>query len=862
MNKIALNGSDWQFKGYIGEDWLWRGAHQPNSRDVRGWQVASVPGSVQNDLWQAGLIPDPYVGMNSLSIEWVPERTWLYKKTFLADPGLRGERVQLVFEGVDYSARFFLNGELLGQHTGMFLPAVFEVGERLNYAGENLLVVVIDPAPFEQPQIGYTSRVYTQKARMNYWWDFCPRMIHLGLWQDVFLRVSGPLRIADVQVAPVLSVDLLRANIDINIWLDAPADMGARLEIRLHRQGDDRILQTAAVSMAPGQAEGSAILILDQPELWWPNGAGEQTLYQVDVAGFALAAGSLKAGAQNDAPSDARQVTFGIRRVEFKPNAEAAPGTLPYNLVVNGRRLYIQGWNWVPMDVLYGVEQPEKRERLLRLAKNARVNLLRVWGGGLYEKEAFYDLCDRLGLLVWQEFIQSSSGIDNVPSEDAQFIQFLVRNAEHIIRARRNHPALAVWSGGNELHASQDALCDERHPALAALREAVQRLDPGRHWVPTSPAGGVFGFGIPGSDTEAQKMQDVHGPWEYQGLRKHYDLYNQGRSLLHSEFGVEGITNTRALNHTLPAENQWPVSLNNPFWEHLGAWWVKESVWQEVFGEPFKNIQTALRATQFLQADGLRYAIEAERRRMYKNGGSMPWQFNEPYPMAACTSAVDYFSEPKPVYYTVARAYQPLSITARFDTLAWGGEKEFSAEIWCANTGAEQAGELAVQVVSLDGRNLSDSNTRVRCGENCAERVMELRMPLEDIQGDVFVLDLALWSANDYLVASNRYVFSKTSSLAPLINGLNDVRIKAKLEKAGKTWTASLENTSNQTALWLWLEAEKPELRAPGYAYFDDNYFCLLPGEQRMVKVKWVDVPEADRAIQVTGWNVTPLTIE
>ena len=149
------------------------------------------------------------------------------------------------------------------------------------------------------------------------------------------------------------------------------------------------------------------------------------------------------------------------------------------------------------MDVLYGVEQAAKRERLLTLAKNAHVNLLRVWGGGLIEKEAFYDLCDRFGILVWQEFIQSSSGIDNFPSTDPQFIQFLVKNAEQAVRARRNHPALAVWCGGNELHYQADRLCDDSHPALAALKEAVERMDPGRHWVSTSPAGGVFSFDIP-----------------------------------------------------------------------------------------------------------------------------------------------------------------------------------------------------------------------------------------------------------------------------------------------------------------------------------------------------------------------------
>ncbi|RPJ50094.1 MAG: hypothetical protein EHM21_05710, partial [Chloroflexi bacterium] len=396
METISLNGTEWQFKGYIGEDWLWRNAQQENSRDGRGWNRATVPGSVQHDLWQAGMIPDPYAGMNSLAIEWVPERTWLYKRSFSANPDLRGKRIELVFEGVDYSARFYLNGELLGQNTGMFLPAAFTVGDRLNYDRENLLVVVIDPAPFEQPQIGYTSRVSTQKARMNYWWDFCPRMVHLGIWQDVYLRVSGSARIEEVHVQPELSADLQRAEIDVHCRLDVPDNFETRLVVRLRKAGEEAVIQEERLSFGLGQQDGVIRLSLERPELWWPNGSGAQPLYEVEVA--ALVA---------DEPSDSQRVTFGIHRLAFEPNEGAAQGTLPYNLVVNGRKIYIQGWNWVPMDALYGVEQPEKRERLLRLAKNANVNLLRVWGGGLIEKEAFYELCDHLGILVWQEFIQS-----------------------------------------------------------------------------------------------------------------------------------------------------------------------------------------------------------------------------------------------------------------------------------------------------------------------------------------------------------------------------------------------------------------------------------------------------------------------
>lgn len=852
MDSISLNGGDWLYKGYIGEDWLWRNSVKPVTRDVLGWNRAVVPGSVHNDLWAAGIIPDPYFEMNSLAIEWVPGRTWVYKKTFTIEPRLRGMRIQLVFEGVDYAARFFLNGKELGSNTGMFLPAVFEAGERLNFEEENLLAVVIDPAPDEQPQIGYTSRVYTQKTRMNYWWDFCPRMVHLGIWQDVYLRATGPARLDDVWVRPRLSADLKSAQIEISASADLLNGVETVYDVIVRAPGGEALYERSDLVPAGGSTGLQCQFDIQQPDLWWPNGSGpagqiSRPLYEAEVG--------LKVDGQL---SDSRRVTFGIRKVEFAANEGTQEGDLPYTLVVNGRRQYIKGWNWVPMDVLYGVDQPEKRERLLRLAQEAGVNLLRVWGGGLIEKEKFYDACDQLGILVWQEFIQSSSGIDNVPSGDPAFIDLLVRCAEQSVHSRRNHPSLAVWCGGNELHASPYELCDERTPALAALSAAVRRLDPDRRWLPSSPAGGVFAYGIPQSEEQGRLMQDVHGPWEYQGVRGQYELYNRGRSLLHSEFGVEGLTNLRTLNRTISRQRQDPVSLSNPVWDHLGAWWVKESVWQEAFGGQLSGVEMVQRATQFLQASGLGYALEADRRRAFQNAGTLPWQFNEPYPMAACTSAVDYYAEPKPLYYNAARAYRPLAVTARFNSIVWGGEAQFEAEIWCAfdeqpDGSPEQAGQLAVRVVGMDGQVYHDEAVKIQYTAGSPHPVSAVRLPLEPVRQELFFLDLSL-QAGGTIAAENRYLFSKRDSLAPMLTA-PVTELSGQVEKNGADWLVMLENTGRQAALWVWLEAEKKALREPEYAYFGDNYFCLLPGEQRKITIRWENLPEARRAVRAAGWN-------
>src|SRR5215207_6573066 len=755
MNRrISLNGSDWRFKDFYGEDWRWRGSHLPDSRDRRHWRVGSVPGCPHYDLWKSGEIPDPYIGRNSLLSEWIPQRTWLYKKTFIVGEEIKGKRLYLHFEGVDYQAEFFLNGENLGKHIGMFTPVMFDVSDQLFYDAENLLAVVIEAAPPEEPQVGRTSRVKTVKTRMNYWWDFCPRMIHLGIWDDVYLEVSGPVRIADVFVRPQLSDGFRRADLFVTMEVDSVISATVDVEITLRQAGSFRFHQWTHHDVAHGLTCLETCIEMEDPSLWWPNGYGEQELYEATVRTFL----SEEIGGQEPI-SDERAVSFGIRQISLAPNESADPNALPYTFIVNGRKVYAKGWNWVPMDVLYSVPQPEKLERLLTLAKRAHVNLLRIWGGGLIEKESFYDQCDRLGIMVWQEFIQSSSGIDNTPATSPEYVRLVAEAAEKIVPRKRNHPSLVVWCGGNELSGELELPLDSMHPVLAALKGIVERLDPDRLWLPTSPSGRVFGNTLELIAKDPIALHDIHGPWEYQGAVEHYALYNQGASLLHSEFGVEGITNLRTLNATLTKEHQWPVDLDNPYWFHRGAWWVKRPMWDKTFGE-LSSVEELVHATQFIQADGLRYALEADRRRKYHNSGTLPWQFNEPYPMAACTSAVDYYARPKPSYYTVSRAYAPLLVSARFPTLACEGYEQFGAEAWVCNSNEQPHTNvtLRMRLIGSNGRTYAKRTEMVSFGANRAAKLAILQEPLAGITEDVFFLDIQLLDSDGTPLAHNNYV--------------------------------------------------------------------------------------------------------
>lgn len=568
----------WQIRGCLGDEWQW---HLTKPWDAPGWLPARVPGSVIDDLLRAGELPDIYFERNTLAAEWVPERAWVYRARLDV-----GEASLLRFEGVDHEATVFVDGHEVAHHVGAFTAFEVEIP-----VGEHALAVVVHPAPPSEPQVGRTSRVRVHKPRMNYGWDFCPRLVHQGIWRPVTLRPAG--------------------------------------------------------TAVPGTCQ--------------------------------------------------------------TPATPRARLTEDYKLDAGGQRTVVKGWNWVPVDALYGVPRPGKVERLLRLAAQSGANLIRVWGGGLLESDAFYALCDELGLAVWQEFSQSSSGIESIPSDDPAFVQTMADDARQIVPRLRCHESLAVWCGGNELDG------DDSTPVLAALHDVVRELDPQRTWLPTSPLG-----------------EDVHGPWEHQGLRDHYALYDDGKPcLLHSEFGVEGMTNRRALERLIGDEHRWPADRSNPVYEHLGAWWNNAPLVQECFGNRIVDLETMRRASQWLQYDGLRYAVEARLRRAI---GVIPWQLNESYANAWCTAVVDWHGEPKPAYYGVKRAYLGAP-SARFATCAWGGEDEVRVR----GSGA---------LVDLRGRVVAEGDG-------------EISAPLDSIETDVFLVDLH---------GANRYVMTKTDDLAPLLD--------------------------------------------------------------------------------------------
>ncbi|MBN2147153.1 MAG: hypothetical protein JW726_07175, partial [Anaerolineales bacterium] len=290
-----------------------------------------------------------------------------------------------------------------------------------------------------------------------------------------------------------------------------------------------------------------------------------------------------------------------------------------------------------------------------------------------------------------------------------------------------------------------------------------------------------------------------------------------------------------------------------------GAWWVQRPMWDRIFGQ-LDDVNAYIRATQFIQFDGLRYALEADRRRKFHNSGTLPWQFNEPYPMAACTSAVDYYGQPKPVYYAVAKAYEPIHVSARFDGITCAGSPHFLSEIWICNSLTQDVteAELTVRLVGASGRSYHQLKTRVSIGANQARRLCVFDYDFNTVES-VFFLDILLNALDDELLSENRYIFTRTENLSILL-GLPETNLSVVPIYKGDIWEMEVRNEGAQAAVYVWLQDDR-EIGSTGYVYFDQNYFCLFPGESRRVRVEWQSVDRSHRGVEIGGWNTPGLVI-
>lgn len=853
--EYSLSQMTWELKGF----WPWvpvKGTSMEIGNELLGvteWMLATVPGGVHYDLYRAGWIDNPYQDMNSLQCEWVENRWWVYRTCFeWKDLYLQTDTVatELICQGLDYEALIYWNGQYLGEHIGMYEPAVFDITEQLQQSERVELLIVLKHPPDEMGQIGKTSATFTQKSRFNYKWDFSTRLINIGIWDDIVLQSYHHYSLQDIQVQTGLTEqDEGWINIAGEIKQHGTNEQAVHIEIAILDPVGTQVVQLKYDLTATDPTFDIQSLIVD-PQLWYPNGYGDQPLYTIEIKLL-----------QQNSVCDLHQCRIGIRQMEYVSNEGSPTDALPYTVRINGRKIYIRGANITPLDHLYGNVNDRRYEWLIHLAKEANMNMLRIWGGGIIEKSILYELCDIHGIMIWQEFIQSSSGIDNTPSQRPEFLDLLQRNAISALKRRRNHTSLTIWSGGNELMSAPNIPSTYDDHNLALLQQLVQQYDPQRMFLPTSASGPVQYI-----THEKGVSHDVHGHWKYEGNPQHYVLYGEADHLFHSEFGVDGLSHVRSLHKFLSEPYRQPTSMEDSLvWRHHGEWWDTYSRDSELFGS-LDTLESFVDCSQWIQAEGLRFILDSNRSRQFNNSGSLVWQLNEPWPNVTCTNLVDYYNEVKMAYYWVKEAYAPFRASIDYRSLHYvvGENVEFPLRV--VSNHASRDFTINMQLLDSTGQMLQHHSIVGTTNSDHAITPTIFCCEIPQTADQLFYIRVQS-VCGDESIADNIYPFStrQQSIYAPALDQANvDLVVEAHDD-----WIHSSLSGYKHTSFWkreytVTNQGNTVALHMYPYESTDrfwmtasEGYFTLFPGESKQIVVtccnQAAELFPADRSILYTA---------
>lgn len=615
---------------------------------------APVPGSVHQALLNAGVLPDWNIGTNYRLCEWVENRHWLYfldlPETLLQKAS--NEKILLRCLGLDNCGEIWLNGSKVGSFDTAFHSYCFDLTDRITSGNNRLCILFTCPERY-QGQVYWTSKTNLLKPRFYYNWDWCPRIIQTGIWDDLFIEITGNNHLPEIYTHTELLKDLNTGLIHFHMNDGAGCDGRIRIELF---DTCGRLIVKRIVSADEWKSEDGAKLVLCIPQVarWNVNGAGEQVLYKLCCTLIDM----------ENRLCDHWERTVGFRRIDWKPCAGAPAGATPWLCCINGKNTFLLGINWTPIRTLFAdVDERLYRERLQQY-KNLGFHILRVWGGAMLEKECFYRICDELGLLVWQEFPLSSSGIDNTPPIDDERVGRMQTIVHEYVLRRHHHASLAIWSGGNELYDEANARpLDFTHRMLKAIANTVEKVDVFHRLLPASPSGPViyndskhYGKGI---------QWDVHGPWRLPEEPVDEEMGNVCRywslsdALLHSEAGVAGASSAELIKRYCGTYDPLPVSVDNPIWAQF-SWWIDAEAYRKAHdGNPPETIEAYVDWSQKRQLKGLAIALTESIKRFPSCGGFFIWMGHDCFPCPANTSIIDFEGNLKPIARYIFEIIKP-----------------------------------------------------------------------------------------------------------------------------------------------------------------------------------------------------------
>lgn len=778
-----------------------------NADSPDGWMEATVPGVVHLDLMKANKIGDPFYRLNELDVAWVEEKDWWYRREFDAPQELVSkESVELVFYGLDTFATIWLNGQEIGKANNMFIPWRFDAKRALK-PGTNLLVVklsspvhVLNQLEEEKGKLvaaNYSGRSYGRKAQYSFGWDWGPRFATSGIWRGVELRGYDTAIIRYVMArTDSLTTSVAKLHLEAEISSLKKADAELVFDISIQ---DERFSRTVSRKLNPGENLVQINLEVANPRLWWPAGYGQQLLYDFKV--------TLRSA--ND-ELDSITNRIGLRKADLVQEDDREGKSFIFR--INGVPIFCKGANWIPADSFLPRVTKKDYDELLDMAVNAHMNMLRVWGGGIYESDLFYQMCDEKGLLIWQDFMFACA---EYPEEE-WFWDLVKKEAEETVKRTRNHPSIVIWCGNNENHWFLKAGRFKKKKFYGEtiyhriLPDICSRLDPTRPYWPSSPYGG--------DDPNSQTTGDRHN-WDVWANWADYTAYQDDKGRFISEFGLQAPPVMKTIESFTEPQDRWSQSKVIEHHNKMAS--GTERLYRYLTGH--FRIPTSFKdfvlLTQVNQGEALKCGIEQWRRRKFWTSGALFWQLNDCWPVTSW-SVIDYFKRPKAAYYFVRRAFNPVLVSLV--------KQEEKVNAFVINdTLKDVQGNLVLKFQDPDGKTSFSKTMEINIFANSSSLVhsqdlSELRT--ENIAQGFFYAELLV---NGELVSDNTLFLERFKHI-----DLPKPDLQVELKKADTDGKAFLVQVLSPKF------AKAVHLSLPGIqANYGDNYFDLLPATKRSVLI-------------------------
>lgn len=633
---------------------------------------AVVPGDITLDLWHNNIISNPYFGMNHKELHWIINRDFVYEIKFdVSDEMFDNQEILLEFDGIDTFADIYLNEKFLGHTQNMFLKYSYSVKSYLKKAGNVLRVKMLSTGKVmddidvgEYYGVFNLKRLFIRKAQCHFGWDWAPDMPGYGICGDVKLLGVAKKRISDVHYRAYNDGNL-SIFVDLNYTVREYMDENKQIRQCDPDCANDTIRCTVAKRPdSPLDKDNSIVFetkvtgeknfvnfTIDNPELWWPNGYGKHPLYEYKAELI-----------RNGKTVDERSGKFAFREVELcqEPFDQTH---MQYRLKINGQKVFVKGSNWVPAECFIGSIQTEKYQRLVDQAAQANFNMLRVWGGGLYEKDAFYDICDSRGIMVWQDLMFACS---DIPEDDQEFVDMCQKEVVYQVCRLRNHPSLVYWCGGNEKTGSYGLKITKGDYFVdVIMRGTVDNYDGTRPYARQSPCS----LTDVGNDTTSGECHA--GSYEsslFFGVLNYRNNVSMSGVPFVSECANMGPSSMEAYKRMFPTDKLWPMNdywrdrlMDNPYSVYKMPFCERQLLYADTLYGKSDSLRQFIAKGMTTHAESMRAEIEFARANS-ACGGFMNWMYSDIWP-SATWAVVDYYCEPKQAYYQMMRSFAPVAVT-------------------------------------------------------------------------------------------------------------------------------------------------------------------------------------------------------